>query len=231
MTTSATTMTASASLVLSARTWWNKAVCVAHLAALALRSWLRSLTGRGPCTGAHGPKAYRIYVFNEGDSPGFHHEVAPHMFSPDAWGQDVRKMTSYTDFRVEIRYIFRHKKYRMVLRPGDECEFPPYQEPSAPACRLPKGVLSARLQGPVGSNIDCDVTARVLKYQGPRGDFHTGLGLRVRLQDMFPFDDQSDNSARFSHLRLLDTMARVHDLPYEANPSLVSRANKADRGA
>lgn len=168
----------------------------------------------------HGPKAYRIYAFNEGGGEGFHRELSCRTFRPGSWEQDTRASTGWDSFRVEVRYMFRHKKYRMVLRPGDACAFPPYPEPSAPACRLPLGVLSARLQGPKGSDIDCDVTSRVLKYQGPKGDFHAGLGLRVRLKDMFPFDDHSDNVARFSHLRVVDTTARVADMPYAHNPCM-----------
>lgn len=214
-------------LLATARSWWKKAACAAHLAALLLRSWLRSLTGCGRGADSQAPWVYRVYVFNEGDPGGdpratacFHREVSPGVLRPDTWEQDVRAVTGFSEFRVELRYVFRHKRYRMVLRPGDSCQFPPYQDASAPACRLPKGVLSARLQGPVGSGIDCDVTARVLKYQGPRGDFHAGLGLRVALHDMFPFDDHADNAARFTHLRVLDTMARVHDLPYDDNPPM-----------
>lgn len=182
------------------------------------RSWVR--TWSMPQTESHGPTAYRVYVFNEGGGEGFHREMSPRYFDPEAWEESVRELTAWTRFRVEVRYTFRNKKYRMILRPGDTCTFPPYPEPSAPACRLPKGVLSARLQGTRGTDIDCDVTSRVLKYQGPRGDFHAGLGLSVRLQDMFPFDDQADNTARFTHLRVLDTMARVTDLPYKDNPEM-----------
>lgn len=200
--------------------WWKRAKCALHLAVVLVRSWVRSLTRCSGCP-AHGPEAYRIYVFNEGNhEEGFHREVSPKLLDPSTWENDIKELTGWTKFRAELRYVFRNKKYRMVLRPGDRCTFPPYHEPSAPACRLPKGVLSARLQGPVGSGIDCDVTSRVLKYQGPRGDFHAGLGLRVRLQDMFPFDDHADNATRFTHLRILDTYARVHDLPYVPNPDL-----------
>lgn len=202
-------------------TYWKKAACLLRLAALVVRSWVRQTFGLGAAdAGSHGPKAYRVYAFNEGGGEGFHKELSPRFFDPDAWERDAVEMTGWKKLRLEVRYVFRHKKYRMILRPGDACVFPPYQEPAAPACRLPKGVLSARLQGPRGSDIDCDVTSRVLKYQGPRGDFHAGLGLKVHLQDMFPFDDHVDNAARFTHLRVLDTMARVLDLPYIANPEM-----------
>ena len=180
----------------------------------------RSYGTRDGNGGGHGPEAYRIYAFNEGGGEGFHRELSLRSFQMDSWERDTRALTGWDSFRVEVRYMLRHKKYRMVLRPGDACAFPPYPEPSAPACRLPQGVLSARLQGPKGSDIDCDVTSRVLKYQGPKGDFHAGLGLHVRMKDMFPFDDHCDNATRFSHLRIVDTTARIADLPYAPNPRM-----------
>lgn len=193
-----------------------------RLAWVAARTYARRVWPAAPAPTRHGPTAYRVYAFNEeeGAPGGFFRELSPRAFDPVTWEADVREQTGWTAFRVEVRYVFRHKKYRMVLHRGDRCPFPPYAEPTAPACRLPKGVLSARLQGSLGSKVDSDVTARVMKYQGPRGDFHTGLGLRVHVHELFPFDDHADNAARFSHLRIMDTMARLHDLPYADNPAV-----------
>lgn len=220
-------------IIARVRRWIALACWAWRLALLGARAWLRRLTGAtsDPRRESHGPTAYRIYAFNNNDaadSGGFYRELQLHLFEPSTWEEDVRHLTGWSDFRVEVRYTFRHKKYRMVLHPGDRCEFPPYAEPAAPACRLPKGMLSARLQGPAGCDVDCDVTTRVMKYQGPRGDFHAGLGLRVRVHEMFPFDDHSDNALRFSHLRIMDTMARLHDLPYASNPevTLVRQASE-----
>lgn len=205
-----------------ARAVWTRVVYYVQVALVMARSWARAWlrTWSVPPCGTSGPAVYRVYVFNEGGGTGFHRDLPVKYFDPDTWEATARDLTGWTRFRVEVRYTFRHKKYRMVLRPGDACTFPPYPEPSAPACRLPKGVLSARLQGALGTDIDCDVTSRVLKYQGPRGDFHAGLGLKVRLHDMFPFDDQADNTARFTHLRVLDTMARVLDFSYRDNAEM-----------
>lgn len=150
-------------------------------------------------------------------------------FDPETWEADVREHRTGLagkDFRVEVRYLFEGRKYRMVLRPGDRCRLPsPRRAHGAGAgtessCRMPRGVLSASLQGPPGSGHRCDVTRRVLKYQGPDGDFHAGAGLRVRVHDMFPFDDHVANAAEYRHLRLIDTLAKVHDVPYADNPFL-----------
>ncbi len=201
---------------------WKHTACLLHVWYVMARSYARQLLGV-PAPAAGSPRVYRVYLFNEGpdtDAAGYHRELSPRYLDPDTWERDVRELTGWAAFRVEIRYEFRHKKYRMVLRPGDAMALPPYADASAPSCRLPKGVLSARLQGPLGSGIDCDVTSRVMKYQGPRGDFHSGLGLEVRMHDMFPFDDVSDNCARFTHLRIMDVTGRLLDLPFGSNPAL-----------
>lgn len=202
------------------RAWCWTRLAVAWLNAW-LGAWLRVRLRVRPVVNAHDPhtpKPYRIYAFNEGVGEGFHREISVNSLDPETWERDVADATGWHAFRLEIRYEFRHKKYRMVLRRGDACELPPYAD--VPVCRLPKGVLSARLQGPKGSDINADVTARVLKYQGPKGDFHAGLGLAPRLRDMFPFDDHVDNALRFSHLRVIDTTARIVDIPYASNPDM-----------
>lgn len=210
-------------MIASFKERFYRAWAVLHLVYISCKALLGRYCklSRGVREDTHEPRIYRTYVFNEGtEEPGFSRELG--MYSMYAvtrpnWETEIRELTGWTSFRVEARYVFRHKKYRMILRPGDASPFPMYTEPSAPACRLPKGVLSARLQGPAGSDIDCDVTKRVFKYQGPRGDFHSGLGLVVKIRDMFPFDDHADNAARFSHLRIIDTCARIRDIPYDDN--------------
>lgn len=210
----------------SARLVLRDILCALHLLFVAarayVRDWGRSVLGLRD-KDSHQASAYKVYAFNEGvDAPGYFRELPARYLDHDNWERDVKQITGFDKVRLEIRYTFRNRKYRMVLRPGDTCRWPPCEEPGAPTCRLPRGVLSARLQGPLGSDVDCDVTSRVLKYQGPRGDFHTGLGLTVKMHDMFPFDEHDDNAARFSHLRIIDTTARVIDLPYGPNPDVPS---------
>ena len=121
--------------------------------------------------------------------------------------------------RLEVRYTAHGKPYRLLLREKDILDFPPY-DPAEPRCPFPKGIISARLLNPEKS-VDHDVTARVVKYQGPKGDFHAGLGAYVRVQDMFPFDDQVDNAARFKVLRVMDVTGRVRDFSYADNDIVI----------
>jgi hypothetical protein len=223
-----------ASKATAARDYWGvrllrEVACALHLLFVAarayVRDWGRAVLGLRDAD-THQATAYKIYAFNEGAGPGYFRELPPRYLDHDNWERDVKQITGFDTVRLEIRYTFRNRKYRMVLRPGDACRWPPCEEPGAPTCRLPRGVLSARLQGPLGSDVDCDVTSRVLKYQGPKGDFHAGLGLTVKMHDMFPFDEHDDNGARFSHLRVIDTTARVTDLPYGPNPDVPSALPK-----
>ena len=197
----------------------RRAACALRLALVLAASWLRAKTSSSSGAPAgHVPTPYRVYAFNEAphdSGDGFFRELPVKYFSADTWEADVAAVTGWTTFRAEVRYMYRNKKYRIVLRRGDR--LPPF-DANDHVCRLPKGILSARLQGPVGSDIDCDVTSRVLKYQGPSCDFHAGKGLRVLLQDMFPFDDHADNAERFTHLRLVDVLGRIADLSYKNNP-------------
>ena len=74
-----------------------------------------------------------------------------------------------------------------------------------------------------GGGKDVNVTARVQKYQGPHGDFYEGLGLQVRVHDMFPFDDHEDTSVRFAGLDVLDAQARRASFSYAQNDAVSMR--------
>lgn len=89
------------------------------------------------------------------------------------------------EWRVEARYTYDGRKYRAVV-PGGSPTFPGITEPSRRS--LPR-VSSAALI--FGKNKKVDITARVLKYMGPRGDWH-GVPGGVKIVDMFPNDDVDD---------------------------------------
>jgi hypothetical protein len=121
-----------------------------------------------------------------------------------AWESAVRGHTGWTtpNLRVEVRYLSHGKKFRAILRPGDECVLPTKQERHVGG---PKGILSAEL---VSREATVNITARVHKYQGPGRDFH---GTRVGVSDMFPYDDVS----RFDELRVIDERATFVHIPVD----------------
>ena len=149
---------------------------------------------------------YKVCAINEDDGSCV---SVTKMFRPEAWEESVRVATGWklARFRADVRYLAHGKKFRLVLRPGDTCTFPPCAQRHRGG---PKGVMAAELCGPEAT---INITPRVLKYQGPLKDFHQGLGLRVGVVDMFPFDDPEELDAHFESMRLVDAQARTVDVP------------------
>jgi hypothetical protein len=212
----------------------RRAYRAAMLAWCALAAWVRVRTaGSGD---RHAWTVYRVYVFDEDpgndankdpkDAAGTDandaakglafHEIPPRFFDPVEWESNARDATGWEHVKVEVRYRHRGVKYRMVLRPGDECVFPP--EP-APGMRMLPCVLSASLRMRTSGDdyMDVDVTRRVLKYQGATRDFH---GSTVTVRDLFPFDDHDTNMERFVHLRVVDSLMRVRVISYSSDASV-----------
>jgi hypothetical protein len=144
-----------------------------------------------------------------------HTALVSHVFELCNWEQAVRVVTGWTtpNIRADVRYTAHGHKYRMVLRPGD-----PTPPSSAPERHRggPKGVMAAELRGSLDSRA-VDITRRVLKYQGPARDFHSGIGQRVAVADMFPFDDMLDLAETFRALLVVDSHARTHIIPLDCD--------------
>lgn len=143
----------------------------------------------------------KVYAFNEGAREGFH-ELVP-------WGDDmlgrgwedvVEALTGWDEYRLEVRYVCRGQKNRIVLRPGDALS-----EEAFVWC--PREVVYAQLLARQSAR-SMDVTARVAKYAGSDGAFRG-----VHVHDMFPFDDHDDNALRFHSLWVL-TLGKMKTVPY-----------------
>lgn len=149
---------------------------------------------------------YKVCAFNEDTGEDLN---VTRGFDASEWEESVRVASGwYTQpVRADVRYMAHGKKYRMVLRPGDTCELTEVPERHRGG---PKGVMAAEL---VGEEATVNITRRVLKYQGPQKDFHRGMGLRVGVTDMFPFDDADELKLNFQTMRVVDAHARVHDIP------------------
>lgn len=144
------------------------------------------------------------------------HQKVTASFDPRAWEVTVREQTRWTtdNLRVDVRYLSRGKKFRMVLRPGDECSFAALSKSCSP-----DGVLSAELVQ-TDDKRSFNVTARVLKYQGPGKDFQAGMRHRVGVYDMFPQDDPEELAATYSGVRvmhLVDGSVRTVLVPMECD--------------
>jgi hypothetical protein len=176
---------------------------------IVLRWWYRAPT----CTG---PKIKVIYAFNQGpEHLGGYHRTLPRdapltgalarLYIPKEWGDD---------YRLEIRYELKNKKYRRIVRgPLTDVKLDGDGSPE------PRILLARLIPREDTDAIAVDVTPRVAKYAGPDRAFPD-----VRLADMFPFDDNEDNATRFKCLRIMDAKFRVWDVPFDLeNNPLVTR--------
>ena len=158
-------------------------------------------------------------------------DVTAH-FKPDSWETDIQQYSGWDTFRVDLRYTHTTKfgkvsKYRMILRNGDTCVFPPClgtTTTTVGTTRGPRGVLSATLvPRTTVSAREVDVTSRLQKYAGPLKDFHKGAGLTVNGLDCFPFDDADLLQSRFEFIRLIDA-ATLKETTFELKSPLSLRA-------
>ena len=112
------------------------------------------------------------------------------------------------EWRLEARYTYDGRKYGAVVR-GGAPSFPRISEPSRRS--LPR-VSSAALI--FGKNKKVDITARVLKYMGPRGDWH-GAPDGVNIVDMFPNDDVDDLTYKDCTVVVTDHCMRSETTKFE----------------
>jgi len=147
------------------------------------------------------PRVVKTYAFNAGDSVhGFHEFVRfdPETWTGAGWEAAVRQETGFEQCRVEIRLVEGARKRRVVLYPGDLCD-PTFPQPPR------RVIVAARLIARQNTDASTmDITKRVQKYIGnPLKSIH----------DMFPFDDHADNVQRFTHVRIIDLLLTLVDVP------------------
>ena len=146
---------------------------------------------------------YKVCALNEVTGKD---AIVTTFFAPKTWEDSVRVATGWKEraIRVDVRYLAHGKKFRMVLRPGDTCDFPSFPGRHRGG---PKGVMAAEL---VGDDVCVNITPRLLKYQGPAKDFHER---RVAVTDLFPYDDPAELTMNFRELRVVDARARRLRIP------------------
>lgn len=193
---------------------WEKA---RYAWALAVATYRVSVLQR--LMASHELLMYKIVALNEQDGTD---AIVTKSFESERWEESTRAATGWLNekMRVEVRYLAHGKKYRAVLRPGDECAFQAVPERHRGG---PKGVMAAEL---VGNDVTVNITRRVHKYEGPMKDFHRRMGLRVSVSDMFPFDDTEELTHAFHTLRIVDAHARVLHLPLTTSDLAAALANE-----
>ena len=161
----------------------------------------------------HRPKIVNVFAFSD---DGESYRDITREFHAETWERDVKALTGWTHYRVEIRYTMHKRKFRMLLRPGDTCKWPP---PHEHAMKGPRGIFSATLSGKNGARRD--VTKRLAKYCGPHGDFHQQI---VHVHDCFPFDDCEYEAEVFETLRIIDHTLVPRNLSFVLNDLVHTRA-------
>lgn len=124
----------------------------------------------------------QILVFDESEDP----DIAIDYVSPKTSFHDLIKMIAIPEYRVEVRYVSHGRKMRYVFRGGEIVHFPPRRLLEL-KCR--EGISSACIRYNDGGS--CDVTTRVLKYEGPNRDFNSNSNI-IHVKDMFPFHDTDE---------------------------------------
>ena len=121
------------------------------------------------------------------------------VFDPEQWKAEPDKL-GWKHWKMEVRYMFRKKKYRAAARENESCPFPPCPTQEAEKhgkLRTPNGMLlSAQLHNTDGGDPLC-ITKRLAKYEGVLGDFG---GRGFRCHDLFPFDDNEYSADHFTKL-------------------------------
>lgn len=120
-----------------------------------------------------------------------------------------------TDYRVEIRYVFNGDQYRYVVDKTDldDARFPPYSARGAERPAFQRAILMATVKYADGHTQD--VTRRIKKYAGPRGDFY---GNKVRAAWTFPM--LHHHSTEGAVLSVLDTQLKIRKYALDDNEYL-----------
>lgn len=120
---------------------------------------------------------------------------------------DLPTTDEMSDYRIEVRYIFDHKPYRFVISADDVAKrhFPPYDADKVCPEPFSKRILSATIRYEDG--VTHDITSRLRKYAGPRGDFY---GWDIPASWVVPMLHHS--SLRGARLTVVDTGLRIQTL-------------------
>lgn len=120
---------------------------------------------------------------------------------------DLPTTDEMADYRIEVRYIFDQKPYRFVISANDVAKrhFPPYDPDKVCPEPFAKRILSATIRYEDGATHD--ITGRLRKYAGPRGDFY---GWDIPASWVVPMLHHT--SLRGARMTVVDTGLRIQTL-------------------
>jgi len=137
-------------------------------------------------------------------------------YAPDMPIEEIQKKLRLKKYKIEIRYVVHGHKFRIVVRENEHIHFPIRKELGL----MKPHIISASLLIK-DSGEECDVTKRIRKYFGQNRDFNSGLGLKLFVQDMFPFDDHEDNAERFDALYIGMSDGTDYYFDYAKNAEII----------
>ena len=165
---------------------------------------------------ANKKKQYKCLVFNEEEE----NELDFFEYAPNMTIEEIKKQLRLKKYKIEIRYVVHGRKYRIVVRENENVHFPIRKELGL---KKPTITFASLVRKDTEENAeeDYDVTKRVQKYFGQNNDFNSGLGLKLFVQDLFPFDDHEDNAERFCDLYICMSDGRKYYFDYGKNEEII----------
>ena len=157
-------------------------------------------------------KHHKCLIFNEEEETDFDFFE----YAPDMTIEEIQKKIRLKKYKIEIRYIVHGRKYRIVVRENENIHFPIRKELGLMKPNIESASLLIKDNGG-----ECDVTERIRKYFGQNKDFNSGLGLKIFVQDMFPFDDHEDNAERFGALYIRMSDGTEYYFDYTKNTEII----------
>ena len=157
-------------------------------------------------------KQYKCLVFNEDQGS----ELDFFEYVSNMTIEEIKQKIRLEKYKIEIRYVVHGRKYRVVVRENENVHLPIRKELGL----MKPNIVSASLLIK-DSEEEYDVTKRVRKYFGQNNDFNSGLGLKLFVQDMFPFDDHEDNAERFDALYICMSNGNGYYFDYGKNAEIV----------
>ena len=157
-------------------------------------------------------KQYKCIVFNEDQGS----ELDFFEYASNMTIQEIKQKIRLEKYKIEIRYMVHGRKYRIVVRDNENVHFPIRKE-----LGLKKPTITSASLVRKDTEEEYDVTKRVQKYFGQNNDFNSGLGLKLFVQDLFPFDDHEDNAERFCDLYICMSDGRKYYFDYGKNEEII----------
>jgi hypothetical protein len=150
---------------------------------------------------------YKVLAFDNDDAEAERVDLTDEFLKRGALTVDeLRILTPFRDWRVEVRYAIDGETFRVVTYNADVESPPPIPKKNvAPpsmvrALRYPLSATLSTADDVDGSRHGIDATAHVQKFAGPMRDWHGGRSLKMK--HMFVGDDPETKALWYPYLHM-----------------------------